>query len=84
MELEELYDKVVDVINHHYDYHCNYCCDSSSTYWDKTYVTFDVHGWSGQGEGSEWTEYWCIYDDGTIRADGILYANFDEFKCDWD
>lgn len=84
MGLEELYDKVVDIINNHYDYHCNYCCISGSACWDKTYVTFDVHGWSDQGEGSEWTEYWCIYDDGSIHADGVTYANFEEFKCDWD
>jgi hypothetical protein len=36
-----------------------------------------------QGEGSEWTEYWCIYDDGRINADGMMYANFEEFKRDW-
>lgn len=83
MGLEEIYDEVVDIINNHYDYHCNWCCDSSSTYWGKTYVEFDVHGWSDQRNGSEWTEYWCIYDDGTINADGIMYANFEEFKSDW-
>lgn len=84
MGLEELYDKVVDVINHHYDYHCSYCCDSRSEYWGETYVTFDVHGWNDQGSGCEWTEYWCIYDDGRIYADDVVYANFEEFKNDWD
>lgn len=84
MELEELYDKVVDVINHHYDYHCNYCCDSSSVCWNKTYVTFDVRGCSDQGSGYEWTEYWCIYNDGNIYADGVPYTNFEEFKHNWD
>ena len=84
MNLEELYDKVVDVINNHYDYHCDYCCDYSSTYWDKTYVTFDVHCCSDQGSGYEWTEYWSIYDDGSIYANGVPYTNFEEFKCDWD
>ena len=29
-ELEELYDKVVDVINEKYDYHCNWICISNS------------------------------------------------------
>lgn len=84
MGLEELYDKVVDIIDNHYDYHCNWCCDSISAYWGKTYVEFDVHGWSDQGDGSEWTEYWCIYDDGRIHHDGDWYANFEEFKNDWD
>lgn len=83
MNLEELYDNVVDIINSHWSYHCNYYCDSSSVCWDKTYVTFDVHGYSDQGDGSEWTEYWCIYDDGRINADGMMYANFEEFKRDW-
>lgn len=81
--LDVLYDEVVDIINNHDDYHCRWCCDYSSTYRCETYISFDVHAWSDQGYGSEWTEYWCVYDDGRINRDGEMYNNLEEFKGDW-
>ena len=83
--LEKLYDDVFDIINNHKDYHCSYYCDSKSADWSKdgSYVSFDVHGYSDQGCGSEWTEYWCIYNDGKILRDSEWYNTFNDFKNDW-
>ena len=81
--LEELYGKVVDIINNHNDYHCTWCVINRSETWYEDSVSFDVHGWSDQGYGSEWTEYWSIYSDGRIFRDGEIYKNFEEFKGDW-
>lgn len=79
-KLEELYDKVVDVINAKYDYHCNWICISNSAQWFSNYVTFDVKGWSDQGYGSEWTEYWEVCLDGRICRDGEWFNSFEDFK----
>ena len=83
MELEELYDKVVDIINNHDDYHCGWICISNSVKWYNDCVEFDVKVYSDQRYGSEWTEYWRVYSDGRINRDGEWYNSFEEFEADF-
>lgn len=83
MELEELYDKVVDIINNHSDYHCDWICISNSAEWYDGCVEFDVKVCSDQGYGSEWTECWRVYSDGRINRDGEWYNSFEEFEIDF-
>ena len=78
---KEILEKVQKCISGCHDYYVFYCMGSEQ--WYDYYVTFTVFGSSDQGEGSEWTEDWCIYSDGRIRRDGEVYNNFDEFERDW-
>lgn len=82
-ELNDLYSKVINIIWNYNSYHVIYTCGEE--HWDKmgNYVSFEVYGYSDQGEGSNWTEDWTIYSDGSINADGKNYKNFEEFLLDW-
>lgn len=85
-ELCELFEKVRDVINNHYDYHVWYLASYDEEWGpNDAWVTFKVYGSSDQGEGSDWTEEWEINNDGTIRIidDDRVYKNFEEFKYNW-
>jgi hypothetical protein len=83
-EIDVLLNKVKADINNYNSYHVWYSA-SSEEIWDEKggYVTFEVYGHSDQGEGSNWTEYWSIDDNGTIARDGDVYENYNEFKNDW-
>ena len=83
-EIDVLLNKVKADINNYNSYHVWYSA-SSEEIWDEKggYVTFEVYGHSDQGEGSNWTEYWSIDDNGTIARDGDIYENYNEFKNDW-
>lgn len=80
-KIEDILEKVQNCISGWHSYHVFYCVGSEQ--WFDSYVTFTVFGYSDQGEGSEWTENWCIYSDGSISGDHEIYNNFDEFERDW-
>lgn len=81
-ELENLYEEVTDLIYNYRSYHVWY------TYGNKFVspngsISFDVYGFSDQGEGAEWTEYWSIDTNGKIYTSENVYDNIEEFKKDW-
>ena len=83
-DIRELFEKVTRLIDDNdTDYHCSYCCGEGTWSADGMRVTFDVHGFSDQCEGSEWTENWGIESDGKIYADNRIYDSFEEFEKDW-
>lgn len=82
-EIEDLYWKVVEVIDDYRDYHTSYSAGINEWNDDQTYLSFEVKGWSDQGDGAEWTEYWSINNKGQIFGEDILYENFEEFKKEW-
>lgn len=83
-EITVLLNKVKTDINNYNGYHVWYSVNSEEI-WDEKggYVTFEVFGHSDQCEGSNWTEYWSINDNGTIVRDGDVYENYNEFKNNW-
>lgn len=81
IELQNLLDKVFDAIYHHRDYHCTYCCGNIEEHDD--YFSFEVYGYSDQGEGSEWTECWSIDAKGRIYSEDTTYENYEDFLKDW-
>ena len=76
-ELEEIYDKVSDVINRNPSYHVDYICHDK--YYENGSIFFNVLCISDQGEGSEWEEYWSIDCDGRIHGCEEIYENFEDF-----
>lgn len=83
--LQDLYNKVSDVIDSHYSYHVWYSCGQPEWNSDFTRISFEVFGISDQGEGSEWTENWGIDSDGKIYSseEDKPWNNFEEFKANW-
>ena len=82
-EVQELYEKVTDEVYHHQTYHNWYSYGNDDWKDDGRYVSFEVYGWSDQGEGAEWTEYWAIDSDGNICTEDGIYKTFEEFYSDW-
>ena len=76
-----LLDKVLDTINNHVTYHNWYSYGEIEEY--ATYVSFDVYGYSDQGEGREWTEHWSIDNEGKIYTEDTTYDNYEEFLREW-
>ena len=81
-ELYELYDKISDVFWHYQSYHCTYLSKDPMIWGDGT-LTFDVYGWSDQGDGSEWIENWGIREDGSIWSEDETYKDFTDFEQRW-
>lgn len=83
-DIRELFEKVTRLVDSNdTDYHCSYSCGEETWSDDGMRVMFEVHGFSDQGEGSEWTENWGIESDGRIYADDMIYDTFEEFEKDW-
>lgn len=82
-EINETYRKVCDAINGYRSYHTAYCTGDESWSADGKCVSFNVHGWSDSGDGSEWDERWAVYDDGSIYGGGCAYGSFEEFELKW-
>lgn len=80
-EFYNLYNKISDVLYGFKSYHCWYLC-CNETYYD-TYVYFEVHVTSDQGEGSEWIEYWSIDNEGKIYSEDTTYNSFEDFLREW-
>ena len=84
MNLEDIYRKIVKVIDGNHSYHNFYNCDFYEWRQDGSRLTFKVYGSSDQGYGSEWTEYWTIYDDGSIsNSEGDNWKDFEDFESNW-
>lgn len=81
-ELYELYDKISDVFFHYQTYHCTYVSKNPMILGDGT-LTFDVYGFSDQGDGSEWVENWFIKEDGSIWSEDEIYKDFTDFEKNW-
>lgn len=84
IDLHDLYERVTDVIwDYDIDYHTRYSYGNEWFAPDGSCVTFDVYAHSDQGEGHDWTEFWSIYSDGSIHADGEIYNGLEDFKNRW-
>lgn len=84
MTLEEIYRKIVKVIDGNHSYHNFYTCDFYEWSQDGSYLTFKVYGLCDQGYGSEWTEDWTINDDGSItNSEGDYWKDFEDFESNW-
>ena len=79
--MKELLDKVLDTINNHVTYHTWYTYGEVEEY--EKYVSFEVYGYSDQGEGMEWIEYWSIDSDGKIYTEDTTYNSFEDFAKEW-
>ena len=83
-EIYALFDKVTDVIQHYRSYHVSYCWGDESWTSDGLSVSFEVYGYSDQGEGAEWKEYWMINTDGAIsNGEGDIWNTFEDFEREW-
>ena len=86
-ETREIADKVRDIINDRnpQSYHYWYSCGDIEEY--DTCVGFEVYVHSDKWGGDDWTEYWYVYDDGSIyspnNVSNTVWKNIDEFLMDW-
>ena len=81
-ELYKLYEKVKDIIDSYSGYHTYYSCQEAESNYDGS-ISFNVYGYSDQGEGAEWTENWSIGIDEKIYTDDEVFDNFETFVRDW-
>lgn len=83
-EVNEIYNKVYQIIDSYRDYHTWYSVSEEDWWNNGLCVSFNVHGWSDQGEGSEWDEHWSIDGEtGKIYGDDIIYESFEDFYSNW-
>ena len=81
-ELENLYEEVTDLIYNYRCYHVWYSHGNKYVFPDGS-ISFNVYGFSDQGDGDEWTEHWSIDTNGKIYTNENTYDNIEEFKKDW-
>ena len=81
-ELENLYEEVTDLIYNYRCYHVWYTYGNKYVFPNGS-ISFDVYGFSDQGEGAEWTEYWSIDTDGKIYTNENVYDSIEDFKREW-
>lgn len=82
-EIEKIYDEICKIINGIYTYHTDYWVGPSEWNTDESYLCFTVHGYSDQGMGAEWEEYWGINREGKIYDPETIYNSLEEFKNNW-
>lgn len=82
-EIEKLYSEVVKVIDNCTDYY-TFCSTGSIDYWAPNggYVSFPVY-FSSTRTGCDWTEYWHIYDNGSISSEDDHYDSIKELESNW-
>ena len=77
-EIAVIFDKLRTAIYDYDSYHVFYYIKDEEWSSDFTCVSLTVVGVSDQDEGSEWAESWGISSDGTLNADGEIYATLDD------
>jgi hypothetical protein len=82
-ETREIADKVRDVLyeRNPHSYHYWYSYGDIEEY--DSYASFEVYVHSDKWEGDDWTEDWCVYDDGSICSPDKVWKNIDEFLTYW-
>lgn len=82
-EVQELYEKVTKAVYDYTSYHTHYTYGDDKWRDEGLYVEFKVYGWSDQGEGSEWEEWWSIDSEGHINTEDRSYDTFEDFYSIW-
>ncbi|MBR4589188.1 MAG: hypothetical protein IKO36_00875 [Bacteroidaceae bacterium] len=82
-ELYKLFEDIIPIIDNKDDYYTSYSASIDYKYGpDDKYISFEVHC-SSSKSGNNWTETWCINNDGTISNENETYKSINEFKLNW-